>query len=142
MTTHTSTDTQWTGVNIVTPPNRGDNRLARIATALGLDGGPLPNVDEETLCRYYDYLCEHLTLPFTAHSPAPTNREEETEFRCTVVELLPPSEYLDELIDGILCKTRKGAYEINLPLIELEIADGGPNFELIDDFWYWLWNWQ
>lgn len=142
MATDALTDSQWIGMDIAAEPLSGNNRSARIATALGLDGGPLPNVDEDTLTRYYDYLSANLKLPFTAHSPAPADLQEEAEFRCTVLELLPPSEYLDEMLDGILCKTRKGKYEINLPLIELQVAHDSPNFQLIDDFWYWLWNWQ
>jgi len=36
-----------------------------------------------------------------------------------VLELLDPSKYICDEFDGIFCKTRKGKYEINLPLTEL-----------------------
>ena len=48
----------------------------------------------------------------------------------------------DDDSDGIFCKTRKGQYEINLPLIELEIPQDSPNFQLIEDYWSWFWNWR
>ena len=36
--------------------------------------------------------------------------------------LLDPAKHLGDGLDGIFCKTRKGTYEINLPLIELVSA--------------------
>jgi hypothetical protein len=102
----------------------------------------IPRVEEHSLSRYYKYLTEHLCLPFIAHYPKPTNSEETEEFRCTVLELLDPAKHLGDGFDGIFCKTRKGKYEINLPLIELEIPDDIPNFQFIEDYWFWFWNWR
>ena len=44
--------------------------------------------------------------------------------------------------DGLLVKTRKGQFEINLPLVELEVSEDSPNYQLIEDYWYWFWNWR
>ncbi len=110
--------------------------------ALGLTSGPLLKVDEETLSRYYRYLSARLPLPFAAHYPAPKNAREAVALRCTVTELLDPAVHLGDGFDGIFCKTRKGGYEINLPLIELDLPEDSPAFRLIDDFWYWFWNWR
>lgn len=123
----------------IEPPSKHHQR-DRIATALGLSGGPLPHVDDETLFRSYKYLSAHLKFPFAAHYPEPAHSREEIPFRCTVLELLDPSVYVDDTFDGIFCKTRKGTYEVNLPLIELEVAHDTSNFHLIEDFWYWFWN--
>ena len=41
--------------------------------------------------------------------------------RCAVVELLNPANDICDESGGIFCKTRNGNFEINLPLIELEI---------------------
>jgi hypothetical protein len=141
MATCTLTDVQGTGLNAVPQARTPDCRNDRIKAALGVRG-PLPKVDEETLSRYHAYLSAQLTLPFVAHYPQPTNAREDREFRCTVVELLDPATDMGDLIDGIFCKTRKGKYEINLPLIELEVPEGNTNVQLIDDFWYWFWNWR
>ena len=136
-------DVNGTGPTCVAkPPSSSERRQRRIMAALGLAGGPLPRVDDETLSRYYDYLSANLTFPFAAHYPEPANAREEIQFRCTVLELLDPSKYLGDLFDGIFCKTRKGECEVNLPLIELEVAHDSPNFHLIEDFWYWFWNWR
>ena len=114
----------------------------RILAALGLLDDHLPSVDQETLLRYYKYLTARLSFPFTAYYPAPTTSLEEVEYRCAVVELLDPATDICDEIDGIFCKTRKGKYEINLPLIELEVLDDSPNFQFIEDYWYWFWNWR
>jgi hypothetical protein len=68
--------------------------------------------------------------------------EEEDEFRCTVLDLLDPAKHLGDEFDGIFCKTSKGKYEINLPLIDLYLPEDSFNFQLIDDYWYWFWNWR
>ena len=66
------------------------NQKNRIIEALGSESH-IPRVHEESLFRYYEYLAEHLRLPFIAHFPKPMNSEEECEFRCTVLKLLDPA---------------------------------------------------
>jgi hypothetical protein len=117
------------------------NRTNRIVKALG-SGSQIPRVHEEPLSRYYKYLTEQLCFPFLAHFPNPMNSEEEDEFRCTVLDLLDPEEYMGDGFDGIFSKTKKGKYEINLPLIDLYLPEDSFGFQLIDDYWYWFWNWR
>ena len=102
----------------------------------------IPKVDEEPLSRYYKYLKEHLPFPLLAHFPIPMTSQEEEEFRCTVAELLDPAEHLGDGFDGIFCKTRKGKYELNLPLIDLYLPEDSLSFQLIEDYWHWFWNWR
>jgi hypothetical protein len=135
-------DSQPTELNAVIEPPSKDRQLDRIAAALGLSSGPLPHVDDERLSRYYEYLSANLTFPFTARCPEPAHSQEAAEFRCTVLELLDPSEHVGDMFDGIFCKTRSGKYEVNLPLIEFQVAHDCPNFHLIEDFWYWFWNYR
>ena len=59
-----------------------------------------------------------------------------------VLELLNPKKHLGDEFDGIFCKTRKGKYEVNLPLTELQIPLDSPNSQLIEDYGYWFWNWR
>jgi hypothetical protein len=117
-------------------------QMARIMKALGLIDDLLPNVDEDTLFRYYEYLSANLSFPCAAYYPHPTNAKEQSEFGCYMMNLLDPAIHLGDEFDGIFCKTRKGKYELNLPLIELELPQGSPNCQLIEDFWYWFWNWR
>ncbi|MGO8750513.1 MAG: calcium-binding protein [Thermoguttaceae bacterium] len=117
------------------------NRRARIIEALG-SGGHIPRVHEELLSRYYKYLRKHLCFPFLAHFPKPATLREEEEFRFNVLELLVPAKHLGDGFDGIFCKTRRGKYELNLPLIDLYLPEDSFSFQLIDDYWYWFWNWR
>ncbi|MEI8375147.1 MAG: calcium-binding protein [Planctomycetota bacterium] len=119
-----------------------DHQKGRIMTALGLTGSRLPKVNERTLFRYYEYLAANLSFPFVAHYPHPTNTEEQSEFCCHVLELLDPSNHLGDEFDGIFCNTRKGQYELKLPLIELELPQDSSNCWLVEDYWYWFWNWR
>jgi hypothetical protein len=137
----TTADAQWNGVKVITEPSPKPDQKDRIIEALGAEND-IPKVDEEPLARYYEYLSANLSFPFAAHYPKPMNSEEEDEFRCTVLELLDPAKHLGDGFDGIFCKTSKGKFEINLPLIELEVPDDTPNFQFIEDYWFWFWNWR
>jgi hypothetical protein len=118
------------------------SQIDRIMAALGMTSHDIPRVDDDTLSRYYRHLSAKLSFPFIAHYPEPKSAREQTEFRCVVLELLDPNEHIGDEFDGIFCKTRKGRYEINLPLIELELPSDSPNFQFIEDYWYWFWNWR
>ena len=137
----TIADAHWNGIPVVPKSGPELKQTDRIIVALG-SGSHIPNVDDEPLSRYYKYLTAHLRFPFTATYPEAKNAEEEDEFRCTVLELLDPAKHLGDGFDGIFSKTAKGKYEINLPLIELELPADSPNFQYVEDYWYWFWNWR
>ncbi len=115
---------------------------SRIMEALRVIAGGVPAVSEETLAQYYEYLSANLTFPFVAYYPEPTSSGEETEYRCTVLELLDPSRHLGDEYEGIYCKTLKGRYEVNLPLDELLVPQEYPQLQLVEDYWYWFWNFR
>ncbi len=138
----TITETNWNGLQLSAGSSPGADQPNRIREALGVTRGGLPKVDQDTLARYYAYLSANMSLPLTAYYPQPMNAQEKTQFRCTVLELLDPTQYLGDEFDGIFCKTGKGNFEVNLPLIELHIPRDTPDFQLIEDYWYWFWNWR
>jgi hypothetical protein len=142
MVISTETKVAWNQPRIVTVPRRQPDQKQRIRDALGSTNEWLPAVDETTLGQYYRYLAANLTLPFTAHFPKPTTSAEQSEFRCTVVSLIDPTKYLGDGFDGIFCTTRKGEYDLNLPLIDLYLPENSKNFQLIKDYWFWFWNWR
>jgi hypothetical protein len=135
-------DAHWNSLKVVAVSNVRRDQKERIIEALGPFSEHSPSVDEATLSRYYKYLSARLSFPFTAHYPEPMSSLEEVQHRCTVLELLDPTKDIYDDFEGIFCKTRKGKYEINLPLIELEIPDDSPNSQFIEDYWYWFWNWR
>jgi hypothetical protein len=142
MTLATSSDTQSYGLKVVPAVSSGAGRAKRIRSALGLAHDRLPLVDEEKLARYHRYLSENLSFPFTAHYPEPTTPAEHDRYRCVVLELLDPSEHVGDVIDGIFAKTWKSGFEVNLPLVELQVSQDDSDFQLIEDYSYWLWNWR
>jgi hypothetical protein len=113
-------------------------RTKRIEAILGPSPEGLPRVDRRTLAQYYRFLAANLSCPFPAHYPLPTSPREKAAFRCTVLEVLDPIRDLYDDFDGIFCKTRKGKYEINLPLRELVLPGESPESQLIEDYWYWF----
>jgi hypothetical protein len=141
MTLATYTQPDWNGLKVVTERYE-EKQTDRILEVLGTSGGRLPAVDDETLHQYYKFLSEALSFPFTAHYPEPTSRREEVLHRCEVLELIDPSKYISDDFDGLFCKTRKLNFEVNLPLVELEVPQDSPNFQVVEDYWYWFWNWR
>ena len=142
MTLTTCTNTAPNEWAVVTGFSSNDRQRRRILAAIGGDGAQLPLVDEETMFRYFEYLSKNLSLPFTAHYPEPKNPLEQDQFECTALELLDPSQFVGDPFDGIFCKTQKAGFEVNLPLIDLEVSEDSPEFQMIEDYWYWFWNWR
>lgn len=142
MTVVTYFEAEGENLRLVTASLPEGDQHRRILRALGLAEGPLPAVDDETLARYYAYLSQNLSFPFEATYPEPTNRREVQLYTCTVRELVDPSQDAYTEFDGIFCKADKGGFEVNLPLIELEVPQQSPNFQMIEDYWYWFWNWR
>jgi hypothetical protein len=114
----------------------------RIRAVLRVSDGPLPEVGNETLQSYYDYLTTHLSFPFQARRPEPIDLHEELIRTVTVVGLLDPAKNLDCESLGIVCKARQGKHTVELSLADLELEENNPNHQLVEDYWYWFWNWR
>jgi hypothetical protein len=125
------------------PPQPDRERRKRILAALGLPSKQKTlRVDEQTLARFYDYLVARLELPFHAYYPPPPSGKPRAADRCEVIELLDPRTDLCDEIDGLYCRTRKGKFLVNLPLVELTIFPPSKNLELLGDYEYWFWHWR
>jgi len=110
----------------------------RIRALLGFQKGTsLPNVNSETMLRYYRYLLNRLTLPFEAlySSDAVSSVSP-----VTVTGLVDPQTMPSDDRTGLCCI----AYHRNrldfLPLVDIEVEHDSPNFPLLEDYWFWLWN--
>jgi len=125
---------------ITTKPLSPRDQDDRIRMVFGLSSNdPLPDVDDETLETYHEYLSQKLAFPFAAeHGPEHGNAE-----RVEVIGLGDPDDepMIDEMY-GILCEARMEGRIVTLPLGELEDAKGKPNRQLVEDYGYWFWNFR
>ena len=109
----------------------------RIRMVFGLTSNDtLPDVDDQTLEAYYEYLLNRLVFPFTAEYGQGYRRPKRVE----VIGLGDPDEPMIDDVYDILCVTRMEGRMATLPLGELGDAKGKPNRELIEDYCYWLHN--
>jgi hypothetical protein len=142
MSLSTYADVPFAMLNAVPAVDSDACQENRIKAALGLPMDRfVPKVNRKMLSRYYEHLSANLRFPFIAHFPEATNAREERNFRCVVSGLLPPETLGDEF-DGLSCKVRKEKCILHVPLIELVVPQNSVNFQLIEDYWYWLWNWR
>jgi hypothetical protein len=130
------------GLEAVVAASSAGEQEKGISAALRFAQDRSPLADDRLLTNYYHYLCENLSFPFCVHYPAPRSPVEDILYRCTVLELLDPSQCVGDEIDGIFSRVWKAGFEVNLPLLELEVPQDSPNSQLIADYRRWFWNWR
>jgi hypothetical protein len=131
------TETTWNGLRLIAEEaGTLEQPEDRIRAVLGVSDGPLPEVGNETLQSYYEYLTTHLSLPFQACYPQPVGLHEEVVRTVTVVDILDPSKNLDCKSLGIVCKARQGKQMVELSLADLKVEEDDPNHHLVEDYWY------
>jgi hypothetical protein len=137
------TKTAWNGLQLFMEETETlEQPEDRIRAVLGVSDGLLPEVGNETLQSYCEYLTTHLSFPFQARHPEPTDLHEETIRIVTVVGILDPTKNLGCDSLGIVCIARQGRQTVELSLADLEVEEDDPNHQLIEDYWYWFWNWR
>ena len=128
---------------ITTKPLSPKDQDDRIRVVLGLTSNdPLPDVDRETLERYYRHLLKHISFPFDAESTSETGPFSSRTIQVTVTGLGDPDEPMIDDSYGIICEARHDRRSIDLPLDELEVKRNKPNRQLVEDYSYWLHNWS
>ena len=115
------------------------SRADRLRQVFGLRGGArLPQVNPATLRTYHEYLRPRLTIPFAADHCPPSDRRVRTVLVVGLRSLKKPGA---DLSRGLYCVARDRDMAVELPLVDLEVPDDDPNFQLLEDYWYWVWNW-
>jgi len=118
-------------------PKDEDDRIRMVFDLTSND--PLPEVDDDTLLAYHQYLAANLTFPFEAEHGAEYGHPEKIK----VIGLGDPDE--EPMIDddyGILCEARMERQVVALPLDELEVLKGKANRQLVADYCYWFGNYR
>ena len=124
---------------ITTKPLSPKDEDDRIRMVFGLTSNdPLPEVDDESMEIYRQYLAANLTFPVEAEHGAEYGHPEKVK----VTGLGDPDEeppYIDDKY-GLLCDARMGHRKVVLPVGELEVTKGKMNRQLIGDYCSWFWN--
>ena len=120
-----------------------EEREDRIRTVFGLERNQsLPQVGRWALRAYYEYLADHLALPFRARYWDESNPLQGDCHVVTVVGLINPRKRRCDDSSGLVCLVRIGKRLLEVPLAELELRGDAANSALIEDYWFWFWNWR
>lgn len=116
------------------------NQDDRIRMVLGLTSNdPLPDVGDDTLSTYREFLAANLSFPFRAlYDPL---------YGCAVaVEVLAladaDTEYEIDDDEGLLCNVRVATRLKAVPLADLRRVEGASNRQMVEDYAYWHGNWR
>ncbi len=110
----------------------------RIRLVFGLpEDTPLPRVTMATLAHYHAYLRKHLVFPFQALYAETTFPVRHLVRYVSVLALLP---VIGSASRGIHCRV-EGIPDLHaLPLVDIGMPDGHPNYQTLDDYAYWFLN--
>src|SRR5262249_39808281 len=116
-----------------------DDPEDRIRAIFGLTSAdPLPAADRDHLDRYHDYLATPLSFPFAAAYVLGADPPEATEHPVMAVSLLDREDCDEE--NGLLCQADLRGQRLALALSDLEVDEGSPNHQLIEDYSHWFGN--
>jgi hypothetical protein len=127
----------------ITPrPLSAKNQGDRVRMVFGLTSDEfLPDIDEDSLETYYDYLDEQVSLPteamFCDAHGVFSSRNVQRELRTVKIVALDRKIGWEKDV-GILLTIRAGDEEEIVPLVELAIRRSDPNFQIFDDFSAWF----
>ena len=129
------------------PDNDNKRRITpmtkRLRAILHGTKGRLPRVGVENLRLFNAYLAEYLSFPFEAKLSSPIGPHQDTQSPLQVVRLMDPvREYSPEEMHGLICKAEQQGRRIELPLDRIDVAEGSPYYQLLEDYRDWLWNCQ
>ena len=109
----------------------------------GTDEDSPPCVNVLTLRCFHGYLAAHLTLPFEGRLLSPIGPHRDTRSPLKVLRLLDPiREYAPEEMYGLICKAEQNDEKIELPLDRIEVSKDSPNYQLLEDYRWWMRNYQ
>jgi hypothetical protein len=118
---------------------KADGQAERLRAILDGTGDHLPRVGLETLRRFHGYLAEHLGFPFGAKLSSPIGPHRDTRSPLTVIRLMDPiKEYAPEEMYGLICKAEQNGERVELPLDRIDVGEGSPPYQLLEDYRHWL----
>jgi hypothetical protein len=120
-----------------------DDPEGRIRAILGVAGDePMPRVRLEALRQYHAHLAANLTFPFEGRLSDPIGPHRDTRSPLSVLRLLDPvKDYEPEEMYDLVCKAEQNGGRIELPLDRIDVPDGSPSRQLLEDYRWWMRNW-
>lgn len=116
-----------------------DSQTERLRTILGGGEDRLPRVGVESLRRFHGYLADHLGFPFEGRLSDPIGPHRDTRSPLKVIRLMDPiKEYAPEEMYGLICKAEQNGERIELPLDRINVQEGSPAYQLLEDYRHWL----
>ncbi len=126
---------------IKTKPLSPKDQDDRIRAVFGLTSDdPLPNVDEDTLLKYHEYLSENMSFPFEMDYSEETGPFEDKNHFVKVVGLLDPERNGCDEMYGLICRVKEDRKTFELPLSKFEPDDETPEERMLADYCSWFWN--
>jgi hypothetical protein len=108
----------------------------RIREILGIgEDDEIPAVSPDTLRAFHTYLADRLVFPFGALY---YDEDEDRETRISVTGLQPFDETQVQS-RGLLCACASGKKKLVISLAELEPDEKDPNYQAVDDYCFWYW---
>ena len=127
--------------NLVVTPLSAEDQDDRVRMVFGLTSDdPLPEVSDEAIRQYLDYLKPRLAFPFEAQYWPELTQCPNANKLGTVVGFASPSPI--DTIRGLLCEVLDEDITEQVALTNLELAEDDPNCQYVDDYQYWLWDAQ
>lgn len=115
-----------------------DEQDDRIRAVLGLRRhAPVPAPNRTLQLEYHKYLSARLSFPFQAEYQNSSDPLEKCR-TITVNRLLDESCISES--EGIMCEAQEAGGTIELPLCMLEMDEAEPNYQLTDDYSWWMFN--
>ncbi len=123
---------------IRTRPLSPDDQEDRIRMVFGLTSDdPLPSSSPETEQAYFEHLRDHLQFPIKAKYWC--DLTEAVQGPVVVIGLHHPDE---RELGGVLCTLETSKRGVEIPLSQLLLDAEDPNGEMIEDYRYWIWDYQ
>ena len=112
----------------------------RIREVFGLaDDAPLPQSSIGAILKYHEYLSNRLSFPFQALYFGET--EPPVRHLVHYITVLGLHEPRGSASRGIRCEVAGVPGVGELPLVEIGVRDDNPNYQIVDDYAYWLNSW-
>jgi hypothetical protein len=121
---------------IITRPLSSDDQDDRICMVFGLTSDdPLPCDSKATELTYFNYLKTNLTFPFPAQFFDPIKDRSRDVMVTGMCDEFP----IDEGF-GVVCEVFDEGEKRQIPLSELKLEPGNPNYQTVDDYIVWFVN--